>query len=63
MMAHNAAMQCYHHATVAQSFESRRENLNQASKLSRTGGVGIARNLRIMQGRLPMHLRKRCGGG
>jgi hypothetical protein len=35
--AHNAAMECYRRAMIKeQSFESRRENLNQANKLSRT---------------------------
>jgi len=34
--AHNAAMECYRRAMIPeQSFEGRRENLNQASKLSR----------------------------
>jgi hypothetical protein len=34
---HNAAMECYRRAMLAeQSFEARRENLNQANKLSRT---------------------------
>lgn len=35
--AHNAAMECYRRAMIGeQTFEGRRENLNQASKLSRT---------------------------
>jgi hypothetical protein len=35
--AHNAAMECYRRAMIPQqSFEGRRENLNQANKLSRT---------------------------
>ena len=35
--AHNAAMECYRRAMIAeQTFEGRRENLNQANKLSRT---------------------------
>jgi hypothetical protein len=35
--AHNAAMECYRRAMIAeQSFEGRRESLNQANKLSRT---------------------------
>ena len=35
--AHNAAMECYRRAMLAeQTFEGRRENLNQANKLSRT---------------------------
>ena len=35
--AHNAAMECYRRAMISdQSFEGRRENLNQANKLSRT---------------------------
>jgi hypothetical protein len=35
--AHNAAMECYRRAMLGeQSFEGRRENLSQASKLSRT---------------------------
>lgn len=35
--SHNAAMECYRRAMLGeQSFESRRENLNQANKLSRT---------------------------
>jgi hypothetical protein len=35
--SHNAAMECYRRAMLAdQTFESRRENLNQANKLSRT---------------------------
>ena len=34
---HNAAMECYRRAMIGeQSFEGRRENLNQANKLSRT---------------------------
>jgi hypothetical protein len=34
---HNAAMECYRRAMIVdQSFEARRENLTQASKLSRT---------------------------
>ena len=35
--AHNAAMECYRRAMLReQTFEDRRENLNQASRLSRT---------------------------
>jgi hypothetical protein len=35
--AHNAAMECYRRAMLnEQTFEGRRENLNQANKLSRT---------------------------
>jgi hypothetical protein len=35
--AHHAAMECYRRAMIGeQSFEGRRENLNQANKLSRT---------------------------
>jgi hypothetical protein len=35
--AHNAAMECYHRAAIGdQSFEGRRDNLAQASKLSRS---------------------------
>ena len=35
--AHNASMECYRRAMIGeQSFEGRRENLNQANKLSRT---------------------------
>jgi hypothetical protein len=35
--AHNAAMECYRRAMIAeQTFEGRRENLAQANKLSRT---------------------------
>ena len=35
--AHNAAMECYRRAMICeQTFEGRRENLNQANKLSRT---------------------------
>jgi hypothetical protein len=37
LAAHNAAMECYRRAMIEQqSFEGRRENLNQANKLSRT---------------------------
>jgi hypothetical protein len=37
LAAHNAAMECYRRAMIPeQSFEGRRENLNQANKLSRT---------------------------
>jgi len=37
LAAHNAAMECYRRAMLSeQTFEGRRENLNQASKLSRT---------------------------
>jgi hypothetical protein len=37
MAAHSAAMECYRRAMIPeQSFEARRENLNQANKLSRT---------------------------
>jgi hypothetical protein len=37
LAAHNAAMECYRRAMIAeQSLEGRRENLNQANKLSRT---------------------------
>ena len=37
MAAHNAAMECYRRAMIQeQTFEGRRENLNQANKLSRT---------------------------
>ncbi len=37
LAAHNAAMECYWRAmTPEQSFEGKRENLNQANKLSRT---------------------------
>jgi hypothetical protein len=35
--AHNAGMECYRRAMIGeQTFEGRRENLNQANKLSRT---------------------------
>lgn len=34
--AHNAAMECYRRAMIGETFEGRRENLNQANKLSRT---------------------------
>ncbi|MEC5325220.1 hypothetical protein [Aurantimonas sp. A3-2-R12] len=35
--AHNAAMECYRRAMIVeQTYEGRRENLNQANKLSRT---------------------------
>ena len=35
--AHNAAMECHRRAMLGeQTFEGRRENLNQANKLSRT---------------------------
>jgi hypothetical protein len=35
--SHNAAMECHRRAMIAeQTFEGRRENLNQANKLSRT---------------------------
>src|SRR5262245_60694212 len=38
--AHNAAMECYRRAMIGeQSLEGRRENLNQANKLSRTYAV------------------------
>jgi len=38
--AHNAAMECYRRAMLSdQSLEGRRENLNQANKLSRTYGL------------------------
>jgi hypothetical protein len=38
--AHNAAMECYRRAMInEQTFESRRENLSQANKLSRTYAV------------------------
>jgi hypothetical protein len=37
LAAHNATMECYRRAMIEQqSFEGRRENLNQANKLSRT---------------------------
>ena len=37
LAAHNAAMECYRRAMLSeQTFEGRRENLNQANKLSRT---------------------------
>ena len=37
LAAHNAAMECYRRAMLGeQTFEGRRENLNQATKLSRT---------------------------
>jgi hypothetical protein len=40
--AHNAAMECYRRAMInEQTFESRRENLSQANKLSRTSAVLI----------------------
>ena len=38
--AHNATMECYRRAMLRnQSLEGRKENLNQASKLSRTGAT------------------------
>ena len=38
--AHNAAMECYRRAMLAeQTFEGRRENLSQANKLSRSCAV------------------------
>ena len=37
LAAHNAAMECYRRAMIReQTFEGRKENLNQANKLSRT---------------------------
>jgi hypothetical protein len=37
LAAHNASMECYRRAMIGeQTFEGRRENLNQANKLSRT---------------------------
>ena len=37
LAAHNAAMECYRRAMLGvQTFEGRRDNLNQATKLSRT---------------------------
>src|SRR5258705_154621 len=37
LASHNAAMECYRRAMIAeQTFEGRKENLNQANKLSRT---------------------------
>ncbi len=38
--SHNAAMECYRRAMIGdQTFEGRRENLNQANKLSRTSAA------------------------
>src|ERR1700686_4935388 len=40
LAAHNAAMECYRRAMIAeQTFEGRQEALNQANKLSRTYAV------------------------
>jgi hypothetical protein len=40
LAAHNAAMECYGRSMIGeQTFEGRRENLNQANKLSRTYAV------------------------
>ncbi len=40
LAAHNAAMECYRRAMLGeQTFEGRKENLNQANKLSRTFAV------------------------
>ena len=40
LAAHNAAMECHRRAMIGeQTFEGRRENLNQANKLSRTYGT------------------------
>jgi hypothetical protein len=40
LAAHNASMECYRRAMIGeQTFESRRENLSQANKLSRTYAV------------------------
>jgi hypothetical protein len=40
LAAHNANMECYRRAMLPdQSFEGRRENLNQANKLSRTYAI------------------------
>jgi hypothetical protein len=40
--AHNAAMECYRRAMLGeQTFESRRENLSQANKLSRTYAAAL----------------------
>jgi hypothetical protein len=37
LASHNASMECYRRAMIPeQSFEGRKENLNQANKLSRT---------------------------
>jgi hypothetical protein len=37
LASHNAAMECYRRAMISeQTFEGRKENLNQANKLSRT---------------------------
>jgi hypothetical protein len=56
--AHNAAMECYRRAMLGeQTFEGRRENLNQANKLSRTwaihvhqGGQAIVGNIETARG-------------
>jgi hypothetical protein len=40
LAAHNAAMECYRRAMYSeQTFEGRRENLNQANKLSRSSAL------------------------
>jgi len=40
LASHNAAMECYRRAMIGdQTFEGRRENLNQANKLSRTSAA------------------------
>ena len=43
---HNASMECYRRAMIAeQTFEARRENLNQANKLSRTYASGMRQGI------------------
>ena len=60
--AHNAAMECYRRAMIPeQTFEGRRENLNQANKLSRTYGA-LLESLKGQQKVTVEHVHVHAGG-
>jgi hypothetical protein len=55
--SHNAAMECYRRAMIPeQTFEARRENLNQANKLSRTSAA-LTEALDRHRGKGQQHIR------
>lgn len=60
LASHNAAMECYRRAMIAeQTLEGRKENLNHANKLSRTHTLPEAFEPASRQGPAESHLRTR----
>jgi hypothetical protein len=60
LASHNAAMECYRRAMITeQTFEGRKENLNQANKLSRTHATLLEALNRSRHGTRESHSRIR----